>query len=159
MSPLSCIAVLLFALGPWIPPADQAADDLKALQGTWLVAEATNQGEPIPEEFRVQMSFVFEKDVMRLEGPMAAEPGGEKPDFPRLRIKLDPSTTPHSFDMTALNGPDKDMTVPAIYEIKGDELKFCAPNRPKDAKRPTSFSAPKDSGNIYFVLKRKPAKP
>jgi uncharacterized protein (TIGR03067 family) len=158
MSRLLCLAWFALAVVPTGFGADDEADDLKALQGTWVVTDATNDGEPIPDEFRETMTLIFDKEKLRFEGPLAAE-AGQKPEFPEFRFKIDTKASPRAIDMTALNGPQKDQLVPALYEIKGDVLKLCGPSRPdKDSKRPTSITAEKGSEQILFVLKRKPAK-
>ena len=154
---LSLSAILVVSVSP-AAFADDAADDLKALQGSWSVSEATSNGVPIPDEFRDKMTFIFEKDVLRLEGPLAAQPDEPKPEFPELRFTLNTSNSPRSLDLTALNGPQKGTSLPGIYEVKGDTLKFCAPNQPKGTMRPTEFAAQEGSNNVYFLLKRKPAK-
>jgi uncharacterized protein (TIGR03067 family) len=58
--------------------------------------------------------------------------------FEEGTFKLDPSTTPKSFDLTGTNGPNKGKQLLAIYELDGDNLKVCydltGKTRPKEFK-------------------------
>jgi uncharacterized protein (TIGR03067 family) len=55
--------------------------------------------------------------------------------------------------MSALDGAFKGDKIPSIYELKGDTLKLCIPNKP-GSSRPKAFDSPEKSGIGLFVLKR-----
>ena len=126
--------------------ADDAKKDSEGLQGTWEVVEFTADGKLYPEEIPKEIKLTFKGEKMLISGP-----GGiGKREY---SFKLDPSKKPKAIDVTPLDGPFKDKTVPAIYELSGDELKFCMPNQ-ETKDRPTEFKASEGSKLGLFVSKR-----
>jgi uncharacterized protein (TIGR03067 family) len=122
-----------------------AKKDQEGLQGTWEVVEFVTDGKPVPEEKRKEIKVVFKGEKMTLTGP-----GGiGKREY---SFKLDPGKNPKAIDVTPLDGQFKGKTVPAIYELKGDHLKLCIPNRGKE--RPAEFKTAEGSNLGLFVLKR-----
>ena len=125
---------------------EDAKKGSEGLHGTWEVVEFTADGKPAPEEFRKEIKITFNGEKMLISGP-----GGiGKREY---SFKLDHSKKPKAIDVTPLDGPFKDKTVPAIYELKGDELKFCMPNE-ETKDRPTEFKAAEGSKLGLFVSKR-----
>jgi uncharacterized protein (TIGR03067 family) len=143
--PFVVFAALLSLAGPSLC-ADDAKKDLEELQGDWEVVEFIADGKPSPEEVCKEIKIVFKGEKMQLSGP--GEIGIREYSF-----KLDPSKKPKAIDVTALDGPFKDKSVPAIYELEGDELRFCMPNQ-ETKDRPTEFKAAEGSKLGLFVLKR-----
>ena len=143
--PFVVFATLLSMASPSLC-GDDAKKDSEGLQGTWEVVEFTADGKSFPEEFRREIRITFKGDKM-----LILERGGTgKREY---SFKLDPSKKPKAIDVTPLDGPFKDKTAPAIYELKGDELKLCMPNQ-ETKDRPTEFKAAKGSKLGLFVLKR-----
>jgi uncharacterized protein (TIGR03067 family) len=139
------LAPLLFAAG-----TDDPKNDRAKIQGTWEVVEFVVNGQAIPEEQSKEMRFVFTEDKMTLMG----SPGRDKREY---TYTLDPAVTPRAIDTSPLDGPFKGKKGPAIYELDGDTLKLCIPNK-ETKDRPTEFKSPKGSTIGLFVLRRVKAK-
>jgi uncharacterized protein (TIGR03067 family) len=139
------LAPMLFAAG-----ADDPKDDRAKIQGTWEVVEFVVNGQSIPEEQSKEIRFVFTEDKMALMG----SPGRDKREY---TYTLDPAATPRAIDTSPLDGTFKGKKGPAIYELDGDSLKLCIPNK-ETKDRPTEFKSPKDSNLGLFVLRRVKAK-
>jgi uncharacterized protein (TIGR03067 family) len=92
------------------------------------------------------MKVIIKEDKLSL----AAD---HQPDQREFQLKLDPAKQPKEIDLKALGGMYQGKTVPGIYEVKGDTLKLCLPNK-DDILRPKEFNAPKDSRLVLLVLKR-----
>ena len=120
--------------------------DQAGLQGTWEVTEFIMNGNSVSEDDRKDLRFVFEGDVMKLTGP-----GGiGKREY---KYQLDPLSTPKSIDTIPQDGPFQGKSGPAIYELQGDVLKLCIPNK-ETSVRPKEFHSPQGSNLGLFVLKR-----
>ncbi|HUJ71287.1 MAG TPA: TIGR03067 domain-containing protein, partial [Verrucomicrobiae bacterium] len=52
---------------------------------------------------------------------------------------IDSTTKPKSMTVTGTEGPNNGKTFPAIYELKGDQLRICYDL--SGAKRPTEFKS------------------
>jgi uncharacterized protein (TIGR03067 family) len=65
-------------------------------------------------------------------------------------FKLDPSRDPKAADWTDTLGPDAGKTFPAVYQLDGDELSFCA----ADAGQPRPTSLTPGPGQVLRVHRR-----
>lgn len=139
-------ALALTLLAAAVHAADDAKTDLNGLQGKWEVTEFVQNGKPAPEKVTKAVTITFKGDKMRLVGPGGI---GER----EFTVKLDPEKDPKAIDLTALDGDFKGMTSPAIYELKGKQLKFCMSNR-TTTERPKEFKSEEGSSLGLFVLKR-----
>ena len=135
------LAPMLFAAG-----ADDPKDDRAKIQGTWEVVEFVVNGQTIPEEQSKEMRLAFTEDKMTLTGSN----GQNKREY---TYSLDPAAMPRAIDTSPLDGPFKGKKGPAIYELDGDSLKLCIPNK-ETKDRPTEFKSPKGSNLGLFVLRR-----
>ena len=151
-------APLLMMLASLAGAAPDDVADLKAMQGTWKLTSGEFNGQPAPEMILEKMQFTFKDDVLILMGPIAADANAkEKPEFPKMKIVLDPKTSPKSIDFTLLNGPKKGDKGKGIYEIDGDRMKLCFTNEPSQA-RPKDFKAAQGSQLASFALEREKPK-
>jgi uncharacterized protein (TIGR03067 family) len=142
------LGLLLIAVSVFVLPArgDDAKKDLEKLQGTWEVSEMIVNGKLVPKERREGVKVVFSGDKMSL----VPTKGEEKKEF---TIKIDPAKTPKTIDTTALDGTYKGQTNPGIYQLDGDTLKLCLPNKTtKD--RPKEFASAEDSYLAVMTLKK-----
>ncbi len=147
-------AICFLSLGAYVGADDDAAKkDLDALQGKWKVTSGEFNGQVPPADLVEKLSFTFEKDVMTIDGPMAAPEGAEKPEKPRLKFTIDPSTTPKSIRLEVLSGPKKGEMITAIYELEKDQLKLCMPDGKDDAS-PIEFKTEKGSHHALFVMEK-----
>ena len=140
------LLVFSFAIAPIASTlADDAKRDREALQGTWEAVEVIMDGEPAPEEVRKELKVIFDGGTMKLTGP-----GGIGKRM--YDIKLDAGTSPKSLDMMPQEGPFKGKAAPGIYELRGDTLKLCLPNKGTD--RPKEFKSTAGSRFGLFIMKR-----
>jgi uncharacterized protein (TIGR03067 family) len=127
------------------PKDSPAAKETEKLQGEWKVTHLMYNGKDMTERF--PLSFVFKGDMATLEGD-----GAVIKEYPKLKFKLDPSTTPKIADVTVVGGAQDVATLEGIYELKGDELQICLKVFAND--RPGEFAAPSESNNALLKLKR-----
>jgi uncharacterized protein (TIGR03067 family) len=137
----------------------QAEDELAKLNGTWEVIEATDNGEPVPQEKIKGFRFVFHKEMLEWIGPDEKKEDefrvrlGSKQEPSAIDLVQTPRFAPKKEQTTALIHELQEETTSAIYELKGDTLRMCLPRRGA-WQRPTSFKAEKDSRETSFTLKR-----
>ena len=138
---------LLFTLLAGLPAADadDAKKDLAKLQGNWTAVSIKYNGQEFAE--KLKLKFVFKNDQVTIEGDDEV-----KKEYPKVTLKIDPSTTPHCLDLIVLAGVQKDAAMEGIYEIKGDELRICVKVFGKE--RPGEFASADGSSIALVVLKR-----
>ena len=56
-------------------------------------------------------------------------------EYAKIKVKIDPSTKPKIMDITVSAGSQTDATMEAIYELKGDELRFPQGVRQRSPRR------------------------
>ncbi len=138
---------------------DRAENKLARLNGRWELVEATDNGEPIPQERIKGFQFVFHKGTLQW-----TRPDGKKED--EFRVRLIGPQEPSAIDLlqmpssvlkkeqaTALIHELQEETTAAIYELNGDTLRMCLPRRGA-WQRPSSFKAEKGSRETSYTLKR-----
>jgi len=124
----------------------QGADkDLASLQGVWETLDFRADGDVAPDKLKMQIRLVFKQDRLQILG---LSNGGRE-----YSIKLDPEKKPKVIFITPIGGAFKDQTVPGIYEVEGNNLKFVMPNQ-VISEPPKAFEAPKGSNLALFVSKR-----
>ena len=130
-------------------PADvrkQAADDLNAMQGTWMRVAMEVEGQPFPLDPAVEWTATYKGDLLTLAK-------GGKPYQANSIVTLDPGRTPKAVNTWSAEGDTKDQTWPGIYKLAGDTMTICFA-RPGEG-RPTEFST-KAGGYLLAVYKRRP---
>ena len=105
-------------------------DDAKAVQGSWLPVKAELAGQPMSEA--VLKTISLKLDHGKYDVLAAGEPD-------KGTYTLDAASNPKGMSITGTEGPNKDKTYPAIYEIKDDTLRICYDL--SGAKRPTEFKS------------------
>jgi uncharacterized protein (TIGR03067 family) len=125
--------------------ADDAKSDLKGIEGTWEVLQGVINGRPAPEDLS-KLKFSFNENTLTISG--AGRPGKHEYSF-----RIDPTKEPKALDISAADGPQKELSISCIYELNGDQLKLAMPNRETQA-RPTEFKSVPDSRIAVWVLKR-----
>jgi uncharacterized protein (TIGR03067 family) len=121
------VAIMARAAGP--------PDEMKKLEGTWLVVKATYDGKP--EEGFKGLVFAGAKLTLKVAD-------GKDQKF---TYKIDLSQKPKTMDFTSEKKENAKLGK-AIYELDGEALKVCL--GPPE-KRPTDFT---DKGQVLIVLKR-----
>jgi len=132
---LVVVSVCVAAVGA---RADGPADEMKKLDGTWVVDKATSDGKPVEDMKGGRAVFAGDKLTLK-----AADGKEEK-----FTYKVDPSQKPKTMDFTPEKKEKNTAPGKAIYELNGDTLKVCL--GPPD-KRPAEFT---DKGQVLIVLKR-----
>jgi uncharacterized protein (TIGR03067 family) len=136
-----------------------SGNGLAQLEGTWEATEATDDGEPVPQEKLKGMRIVFDKGTFAW-----ISPNGENGDQLRVRLVNQQGTTAIDLLQMPRGALTREQTTPlvydlqeettaAIYELKGDTLRMCLP-WPGASQRPTSFKAEKGSRETSFTFQR-----
>lgn len=121
---LTSALVLMSAAAAW--GDDKSAE---SIQGVWLPTAAELGGQPFPDEVRKTIKLVVKDETYTVTV-------GKQVD--RGTLKVDPAANPKAMDIKGTEGPNKDKTIPAIYERYGDALRICydlsGKERPKEFK-------------------------
>src|SRR5260370_31254951 len=115
--------------------ADAPNDDAKKLEGTWVLTAGENDGKKMSDDALKGAKLTIEGDKHTVKVGDATYKGTHK---------LDPTKKPKTIDITDTDGPFKDKTVLAIYELDGDDFKICYSQPGKD--RPKDFHAKEGTG-------------
>jgi uncharacterized protein (TIGR03067 family) len=134
-----CVILFLSLSLPCLSRGDDAKDDAKAMDGTWLASAAELGGEKFPDEVRKSIKLVIG------DGKYTVTVGKE-PD--KGTVKVDPSKKPKEVDIVGTEGPNKGKTFLAIYEKTDDTLRVCYDLSGKT--RPTEFKTTK--GTQLFLV-------
>ena len=142
------VALCVLVFGVLLPSGfgQDAKKEAEKLQGTWQITELIGNGKKFPEEGTKGMKITFTGDKMKIV--RSAEDEGRSFTF-----KVDPTKKPKAIDTTAQDGNFKGETVQGIYELDGDTLKLCLPNRP-GADRPAKLESTEGSNLGLLTLKR-----
>ena len=110
-----------------VPKDKEKPKDDDAILGTWVIDQFDAGGDKTPPQVN-EIKFVFaEKGKFTMvNGPKERGEG---------TFKIDPTAKVKTMDVS-LDGK----TMLAIYELDGDTLKMCIPDRP-DSPRPEAFVA------------------
>lgn len=127
------------------PKAADPAADRAALQGTWQSVSEEMRGGPAPGDPR-DHQMIFSGDTFKLVE-------GEKVLI-RGTFTVDPTKSPKVMELVVTEGagPDPEAKALGIYELTGDELKWCVAEPGADA-RPEKFET-KGTTNVLIRLKR-----
>jgi uncharacterized protein (TIGR03067 family) len=144
LAPIPLSLLLLLPLGA--ARADDASKEQEKLQGRWTATQFVANGREVPQDEGKAITFAFDGEKIRMEGPGGV---GQR----EYTFKLDPAKKPKGIDMTIVDGPYKGDVVPGIYELDGDTLTLCLPNKPMTG-RPAEFKSAQGSQLALFHLKR-----
>jgi uncharacterized protein (TIGR03067 family) len=138
-------ALLLFLVAADSPKPEPDKNELKKVQGTWLVTEQVHGGKKLPgkELAKLVVEISGKKITTREAGELREE---------TTVILLDPKAKPAAVDLKVTQGPDIDKVVKAIYKIEGDALTVCVAEPDKD--RPTAFAGKEGTGHTLMVFKK-----
>jgi uncharacterized protein (TIGR03067 family) len=136
---LLVVAALFAAAGTGKALQQQKAN----LDGVWSVAELTEAGTRAPDakaqslriEFKGDAITITLKDKLAIKGT----------------VTVDSKSTPSTMDIR-YEKDGKTITIPAVYELTGDDLKLCHPSAEGGA-RPSAIEA--TAKTVLLTLKRK----
>src|ERR1043166_10124534 len=127
---------------------DAAADDAKAIQGTGKVVSCEHGGKKLPDDKVKDAVLIF------ADGIVTFKPGGKT--ITVGKYMLDPKAKPGVLDAEATEGLAKGQRQLGIYELKGDDLKFCQSFG--SDRRPSEFKsvnvADEDNQRMLWILRR-----
>jgi uncharacterized protein (TIGR03067 family) len=145
---LFTVLLACFCLAP-ARAADNAAKaakkEQKLFQGTWKATKLIYNGKDVLADGELTLKLVIKGDVATVESTKKV-----KKEYPKIRLKLDPSTKTKIVDMTVLGGVQKDAVIEGIYAIKGKELKICA--KVFGTERPDKFESKEGTSVVLLVL-------
>ena len=123
----------------------QTVPDQQAIQGTWQSLTEEMRGQPSPGDPR-DHQMIFSGNAFRLIN------GDEV--LIRGTFTLDPGKSPKVIEMKVSEGAggDAEAAVHGIYELNGDQLKWCS-TEPGSPSGPKEFTT-KGTSNVLIVLKR-----
>jgi uncharacterized protein (TIGR03067 family) len=122
--------------------ADDVKEELKKLQGTWLITAQEEGGKNVLDTSGPpKLAIDAEKLRLKLRGHEGS-----------YSYKLNPAASPKEIDLTALDGSAKGDVVPAIYLLDGDELWVCFGRATKP--RPDAFATRGTVARTLFKCKR-----
>ncbi len=137
---------VLSLMGLMSARADENAvkNELKALQGTWKVTAAEQDGDPLDRIVGGTMTIKDNNFTIKTAGGTVMK--GD--------LNLDPTKSPRQIDLAHQDGLLKDKNWQGIYELKGDTLKLCYAEADSEKERPTEFKTLKKSRLLLLELKR-----
>jgi uncharacterized protein (TIGR03067 family) len=141
--PFQTMACLLFFLSIETVANVGAASEAKKMDGTWKPISAELAGKQWPQQVLDSMKLILKDDQYTVEIGDNKDEG---------TVKLDPSKSPKTMDITGTNGPNKGKTFLVIYELKGEELRVCYDLSGKS--RPTEFVTRPDT-MLFLVTYRR----
>lgn len=139
------VSVLGMAADP--PKADDAAKELKRLQGTWEMVGLEVNGEEVPAKKLAGTTLTIRGDKYITKVKDTAR---------EVTFKLDPKSEPKAIDMYFPDGVEAAKLSKGIYQVDGDTLKVCRHQMPGE-DRPRSFVT--SAGTNLFVVTWKRKKP
>jgi uncharacterized protein (TIGR03067 family) len=116
-------------------------DPLAALGGEWSMVSCVRDGEPVPQAYvRFGKRVAKGNEVVVTTGPK---------QLVKATFAIDPLPEPKTIDYVFLHGENQGQSPYGIYELEGDQLKFCfsAPS----AARPTDFTTRRGDGKTVTV--------
>jgi uncharacterized protein (TIGR03067 family) len=122
--------------------AQDAAQALKALEGTYTIKSGSRGGKPIPPEVAANDQVVIKGDTITISSKAKNEVA---------KLKVDPSKKPAHVDVISTRATGR--SFPGIYKLDNGELTLVY-SRDPDAPRPKDFDA-KGKGQIKMVLVKK----
>ena len=126
---------------------DPAKEDLKKLQGTWEATKVTYNGDELSSDDTGKITMTLKGDLARV--------GANKKvlgDYGQVKLKLGPSTTPRTIDVSVAKGGQKGTALEGIYKLEKDTLTICAKVLGMD--RPSKFESPAGESIVLIVLKK-----
>jgi uncharacterized protein (TIGR03067 family) len=122
------------------PASGAETKPIDSLDGTWLPVTAEIGGTPFPEEVRKIITLKIKANEYRVTVGDVLDRG---------TIQVDATKSPKSMDLKGVEGPNKDRTIPAIYELQGDSLQICYDL--SGQRRPTEFKS--TAGTQQFLVR------
>jgi uncharacterized protein (TIGR03067 family) len=127
------------------PENDPAHAEMSKLLGTWQMVAGENDGARASDRSVREHTFTFAAD-----GTYSTAAGDKLLSIGSYA--LDPQKTPKTVDFKSTSGALSGQTLYGLYDLTGDELKFCYCVTGSD--RPSTISAESGSGHVLMIYKR-----
>ena len=129
---------------------DNVKKEQDKLQGEWKITKFTENGGEDAEALKRISKVIFKGNKLIIT---ITSPDGTS-ESKSATLTLMPDKTPKAVDLSPDEGPEKDMKLPGIYEIKNDTLRLCAADGRKTKDRPTEFASKENSGIVLIEFER-----
>jgi uncharacterized protein (TIGR03067 family) len=116
------------------------------MNGTWVPTEAELDGEKLPKKLINSIKLEVKDEKYKVTVGELVDEG---------TVTLDLKSDPTSMRIKGTKGPNKDKTIPAIYELKDDTLKVCY--NLDGEKPPKEFKT--TAGSKFYMVSYKREKP
>ncbi len=140
------------------PPASSLPAYLASLQGYWKPLSVEYEGKPqMTADQMKQVTVVFDQNEYHLYFVDKDKTGAAKPlRLALMNVVVDGTTNPKSITFEFAEGALKGQKRHGVFEVAGNQLKMCY--GPAEKPKPTSFSAPPNSGLFLEVWAKQPMK-
>lgn len=128
--------------GGW-PALSRHVESLRALEGDWSFVSLEVDGQPVPPSFLGASRILIDGDRFRTESPEANYDG---------EFLIDVEASPHTIDITFIQGPEAGNQSLGIFTIDGDTLTICLGLT--GATRPRTFATSRNSQHALETLRR-----
>ncbi|OAI49462.1 hypothetical protein AYO44_18495 [Planctomycetaceae bacterium SCGC AG-212-F19] len=126
---------------------DAVAQEIKKLEGTWVLMSGEKEGQPLPPE------VVKKSKLVRKGKEVAVDTPHQSKDTIKSTHEIDPTKNPKEMTFLRVIGPDAGKKMLAIYEwIDPDQYRVVFAPAGKD--RPKEFATKPGTGQIMHVWKR-----
>ena len=146
--------VVLAIAGLFVAAVAEAKDnkidqqELKRLQGTWVLVSGEMEGKKVASEAIEASRMTYSGDTITLNTPHQSK----QPITSKLK-RLDPKKAPSEMEWVRSAGPGAGRTMQAIYEFDGmDTYKICFD--PAGKGRPKEFATTSGGCKILHVWRR-----
>jgi uncharacterized protein (TIGR03067 family) len=141
---VSAVVLGISAFSATADDKDAAKADQAQLQGEWTMVSGSADGQAMPDAFLTTAKRVCTGDETTVHI------GGQL--IMKAKFTLDATQKPKTIDYLALDGLTKGKKHLGIYELAGDQVKFCFGS--PDAERPKDFASNPGDGRTLSVWKR-----
>jgi uncharacterized protein (TIGR03067 family) len=140
----SGVLVIVSLATVWADDGEATKAEMAKLQGEWSMVSGEAEGQAMPEAMRATAKRVAKDNetTVMISGQL----------FMKAQFSVDPLKKPKTIDYTMTGGFTAGKNQLGIYEIDGDQVKFCFGSPGKD--RPTEFSTQAGDGRTLSVWKR-----
>jgi uncharacterized protein (TIGR03067 family) len=125
-----------------------AVHDAASLLGEWRVVAQESRGEPVDKFNFDGMRWTFGKEALDILPASINSAGVATRPVPKFSYYLDETQSPAHFNWIWNFGErEKSMQIAGIYELKGNVLRVCIPQRKEP--RPTGFETKGQKWTLY----------
>jgi uncharacterized protein (TIGR03067 family) len=124
--------------------AKKSGGPVTELEGEWAMVSGVMDGNPMDKS----MVQWVKRSTHGNESHVTAGPQ----TMLKVEFTHDPAKSPKTIDYMNLFGANKDKSQQGIYEIVGDDLKFCV--APPGKSRPAEFASTRGDGRSFTTWKR-----